>query len=85
MSHSLGSVHNTLTDVILSPEVHSFPGDIVPGGSLLNAVISGNNKLDIKLYDPVDFLLSGLHHTNCVRCTVLLSLRVLCTCTVVKE
>lgn len=35
MSHSLDFVHNTLTDVTLSPEVHSFPGEIVPGGSLL--------------------------------------------------
>jgi hypothetical protein len=53
---------------------------------MLEVVMSGNNKLDvIKPHVAVGFLLSGLHHTDCVRCTLVLSLRVMCTCTVVEE
>jgi len=36
MSYSLASVHSALTDAAFSPEVHSFSGDIVSGGSLLH-------------------------------------------------
>jgi len=35
MSYTLASIHSALTDAAFSPEVHSFPGDIVSGGSLL--------------------------------------------------
>jgi len=53
---------------------------------MLEVVMSGNNKLDIiKPHDAVGFLLSRLHHTDFVRCTVVLSLRVTCTFTIFEE